>query len=249
MMIRHRISYWSCSRFADWVRGEKKPPALGFDEWDEWRNEVKARRPVRYFIAEEVLDFLQDAVYFPADVYGSVRAYMDNRFVHKTHFLKTGLKPGRFHELHERFLHGLFNELKEFVELDLGMMHASWHKGDFKPRSGRCPEAGVAHLEWAMALRLDEDHGVGKKHKDYGKPTRQAKSAAEILELYRWWESRPSRPDPAEVSGWRELVGEKISTKKSVAAYKRMEAIENKYKREDDKMIVRLVRIRDDLWT
>lgn len=248
-MIKHRVSYWSCSGLADWVRGEKKPAALGFDEWDGWRDEVKSNRPIRYFIAEEVLDFLQDVVYFPMDAYRSVRAYLDNRFVHKTHCLKTDLEPGRFHELGDRFLHGLFNELKEFVEVDLGMMHSAWRKGEFKPRRGRCPEAGVAHLEWAMALKLDEGHGVRKKDKNYKKPTRQAVAAAEMMELYRWWESRPSRPDPAEVSGFRDLVDEKVGSKKSRAAYRRMEAIENKYRKEDDRMIVRLVRIRDDLWT
>lgn len=248
-MIKSRINYWSCSKFADWVRGEKKPGALGFDEWDEWRDDSKSKRPFRHFLAEEVLDRLQDVLYFPIDAYRTVRAYFDNRFVYKTHHLKTGLKPGDFHELGDRFLHGLFNELKEFVEVDLGMMHLAWNAGDFRPKRGRCPEAGVAHLDWAKGLKMDESHGVKKKDKNYGKPTRQAEVAGEIMELYRWWESRPDRPDPGEVSGWRALVDEKISSKESTAAYRRMEAIEKKYEKEDDRMILRLVRIRHDLWT
>lgn len=247
-MIRNRINYWSCSRFADWVRGEKKPLALGFDEWDEWHDEVGKKKPFRHFLAEEVLDSLQNVLYFPLDIYRSVRAYLDNRFVHKTHCLKTGLKPGRFYELDYRILHGLFNELKEFVEVDLGTMYASWGEGDFKFRKGRCPEAGLAHLEWAMSLKFNESHGVSKKSKRYGKPTQQALASKEIMDLYAWWNARDSRPDPAEVSGWRDLVDRKVSDKESMKAFKKMEAMEKKYDAEDEEMLVRLVKVRRNLW-
>ena len=253
-MIRSRINYWSCSRFADWVRGEKKPLALGLDEWGEWHEDVRVKKPFRHYLAEEVLDGFQNFFYFPLDVYRTVRAYLDNRFVHKTHCLKTGLEPGKFHELGDRFLYGLFNELKEFVEVDLGMTYAVWDKDKgFRPKGGRCPEAGVAHLEWAKELRLDESHGMKRRDKGYGKPTRQALVAVEILELYKWWEERGLRPDPGEVSGWRELaVGENkenSNDRKRMAAYRKMESIEKKYRKEDERMMVRLVRIRDDLWT
>jgi hypothetical protein len=40
---RSRIHYWSCSKFADFVRGEKKPFALEWGKWDEWKN----KRPNR----------------------------------------------------------------------------------------------------------------------------------------------------------------------------------------------------------
>lgn len=250
-MIRSRINYWSCSRFANWIRGEKKPLVLGFDEWDEWHDGMRAKRPFRYFLAEEVLDSIQNLFYFPLDLYRTVRAYVDNRFVHKTHFLKTGLKPGHFHELRDRFLHGLFNELKEFVEVDLGMTYAAWNDDEgFRPRHGRCPEAGIAHLEWAKSLKFDESHGVGKEDEKYGKPTPQAISAVEILELYEWWSNRDSRPDPGEVSGWREMAMDpEADERKRRSLFEKMDSIENKYKKEDEKMMVRLVRISDDLWT
>ena len=248
-MIRSRINYWSCSNFADLVRGEPKPIALQFDEWDVWRDETKKKHPVRYFLAEN-LDRIQDFVSFPKDLYRTIRAYVDNRFVHKTHCLKTGLRPGQFYELDHRILYGLFNELKEFVEVDLGLMYSSWHEGEFKIVHGRCPEAGIHHLKWAMDLKLDEDHGVSKKSKKYGKPTRQAEAAKEIMELYEWWEGRDSRPDPAEISGWRDVCKKNlpVSDKKSLSVFKKMEAIENKYEKEDEDMLIRLVKIRRELW-
>lgn len=247
-MIRNRMNYWSCSKFADWLRGDEKPLALGFDEWDDWHREVGKRRPFRHFLAEEVLDSLQNILYFPLDLYRSVRAYLDNRFVHKTHCLKTGLKPGRFYELDHRILHGLFNELKEFVEVDLGHYYAAWGEGDFKIRGGRCPEAGLAHLNWAMSLKLDESHGVSKKSRRYGKPTPQALAAQEIMELYAWWNSRDSRPDPSEVSGWSDACEKKVSDKESLKVFKKMQALEKKHDDEDEEMLVRLIKVRRNLW-
>lgn len=253
-MIKSRINYWSCSKFADWVRGEKKPLALEWGKWDDWHEDLDKRRPIRHFIAEEVLDRIQDFFYFPLDLWRTVDAYWHNRFVSKTHCLKTDLKPGRFYDLDTRILHGLFNELKEFVEVDLGGYYAILGEGDFKTRNGRCPEAGIAHLEWAMSLKMDEAHGVSKKSKKYGKPTRQAEVAKETIELYRWWESRESRPDPKEVSGWTkscEASGYKMlddSDKEGIKAFKKMEAIERKYDQEDDEMLHRLIEVRRGLW-
>jgi hypothetical protein len=247
-MIRSRINHWSCSKFADWIRGETKPFAMGFDEWEEWHDQVGKKKPFRHFVAEEVLNRIQDFFYFPLDLWREARAYWDNRFVHKTHCLKTGLRPGRFHELDTRILYGLFNELKEFVEVDLGLYYAAWGEGEFKTRRGRCPEAGLAHLNWAMALKMDESHGVSKKSKKYGRPTRQAEVAKEILELYDWWEGRDSRPDPSDLSGWNESCEKKISEEETLKSFRKMEALEKKYDKEDDDMLARLLSIRRDLW-
>lgn len=253
-MIKSRINYWSCSKFADWIRGEDKPLALEWGKWDEWHGEVGKKKPIRHFIAEEVLDRIQDLFYFPIDLWRTVDAYWHNRFVSKTHCLKTGLKPGGFYELDTRILYGLFNELKEFVEVDLGCYYAALDDGNFRPRKGRCPEAGIAHLEWAMSLKMDEAYGVSKKSKKYGKPTPQAEVAKETMELYRWWEARSSRPDPSEVSGWAKVCeenpGPSISEedKETLKAFKKMEALEKKYEKEDDEMLHRLIEVRRGLW-
>lgn len=249
-MRRSRISYWSCSRFADWVRGEKKPQALEWDAWEVWRKEASSKRPVRYFIAETVLDRLQDFVNLPWDLAHSLSAWWHNRFVAKTHYLKTGLAPGSYHELDERMMHGLFNELREFVESELAHMQ-SWGENEKKYvfKKGRCPEAGVDHLVWASGLKHDEPF-VGKKDPLRGKPTPQAKAAAKMLELYRWWtEVRPNRPDPHDASGWSEHWEKKGNDKAKNAAAKRLQEIEDEYDAEDERMLVRLIKIRKSLWT
>jgi len=247
-MMRSRMNHWSCSVFADWVRGEKKPMALEFGEWEKWHEEASSRRPVRHFIAEEVLDRIQDFILLPWDMSDSFRSWWHNRFVSKSHFIKTGLQPGRFHELDERILHGLFNELVEFVEVDLAMQQAFGDKS-YEFKRGRCREAGLDHLRWSSDLRFGPDEFVSEKDRMYGKPTPQAKSSMVIAELYNWWtETRPNRPDPSEASGWSALF-EAEDSKEKRAALKKLWKMEQDYDREDEKMLIRLVKIRKHLWT
>ena len=113
---RSRINYWSCSNFANFIRGEEKPCALPWDEWETWRQESAKKHPFRYWVAEEVLDFLQNIVNFPMDIYHTIEVYVRNRYIDKLHYLHTGLKPGEYYDLDHRILHGLFNELVLFVE-------------------------------------------------------------------------------------------------------------------------------------
>jgi hypothetical protein len=253
-MIKSRINHWSCSKFADWVRGEEKPLAMEWDKWEDWHKDVALKRPLRHFIAEEVLDRIQDVICFPRDLWRTASAYWHNRFVSKMHCLKTDLPPGRFYDLDTRILHGLFNELKEFVEVDLGTYYAAMSEEKFKIHRGRCPEAGLAHLEWAMSLKMDEDYGISKKSKKYGKPTPQAEAAEEIMELYLWWLARDDRLSPAEASGWYkagQVLDGKVpddSDKEKLKVLKKMRALEKKYEDEDEEMLHRLISVRSHLW-
>lgn len=225
-----RIHYWNCSKFADKIRGTKKPFVLGWDEWEAWHDEARAAHPFRYFLAEKVLNKIQAFLYFPFDLWRKLNHRWSNRFFAKTHYLKTGLKPWVYHELDDRILHGLFNELKYFVEVELATLHAYGDK-KYKFCKGRCPEAGIDNLKWASSLKYDKEMGVPRKDPLYGTPTPQAKSSKEILDLYEWWENRPNRPDPLDLEGEKSF------------------RLEEKYDKEDDKMVARLIKIRRSLWT
>ena len=246
-MRRFRWNYWSCSRFADWVRGEKKPLALGLNEWGDWRRHNAAKKPIRFFLAETALDRIQDLWMLPCDIASSVRAWWHNRFVSKTHYLKTGLEPGKFHELDERIMHGLFNELVEFVEVDLAHMGSHGQGKKYKFTFGRCPEAGIDHLLWAKSLTFGGDGFAQEGDPDYNNPTPQAESSAEILNLYTWWKRvRPFRPDPHEESRWSEFYDQEESEDRH-AAFNRLEEIEAEYEREDEAMLHALIKIRKQL--
>ncbi len=54
--MKQRIRYWSCSGFADWLRGSAKPRSETAGGWRDWETGAKARNPLRFWLAEEFLD-------------------------------------------------------------------------------------------------------------------------------------------------------------------------------------------------
>lgn len=240
---RSRMDYWSCSKFADWIRGTPKPFALEWDAWDAWRDNAKKKNPLRYWAAEELLGYLQDFVNLPMDIYYTIEVYIHNRFIDKTHCLKTGLKAGEYYDLDYRILHGLFNELVELVELDFAN-RAIWDdekKKKYKFVKGRCVEAGIDYLNWASSLRYNKDYGLTEGDKGYNELTPQAIAAQKTFELYRWWKNiRPNRINP------HDLFSEEKDGK---YYFRKIGKLEDSYDKEDTKMLIKLIKIRGSLWT
>lgn len=256
-MIRSRINHWSCSKFANWVRGVDKPFALEWGKWDEWKKEQQKKRPIRFWIAEKGLSKLQNFLMFPFDVYHTIKCYVDNRWITKTHYMKTGLKAGRYYELDHRILHSLFNELVDFIEIEYAHL-AKWTDKDkkYKFKNGRSEEAGTDYLNWVCDLKYDSDYGINKKDPKYKKPTEQAIAAQKTRDLYLWWkEVRPNRPDPMVASGldWSDKKEDTLlsgkTTKKELSDFKKLEKIEAIYDKEDTKMLIELIKIRHNLWS
>jgi hypothetical protein len=215
-MAQH-THYWSCSPFADWLRGTAKLSAGTAEEWDEWTTQAQMKHNFRYWLAEEGLSNLQDFVTWPIRKIYDVKYYINNRFVTRTHSLTAhpkDIKPGQWCDVGNRFLPCLFNELVDFVEIETAWSHIAWDKeargkydapfwaaGWFRWRTWRSPQAGLDHLDWAMTLTNKD--WCDPESKEYGQPTQQAVNAREIKDLYLWWTTvRPNRPDPYEASGW-----------------------------------------------
>lgn len=187
------------------------------------------------------------------------------------------IKPGQWRDVGNRFLPCMFNELVDFVEIETAWSHIAWNeearekykppfwaKGWFRWRIWRSAEAGVEHLEWAAALVCDTTW-LPAGHKNIGKPTPQAVAAQEILDLYHWWtQDYPNRADPYDLSGWSELCEKRRNgdndlifgedkTPKERAETKRVLNLSNKIEaqqtKEDEDMMIRLIRIRNSLWT
>ena len=275
-----RNHYWTCSKFADWLRGTASPGALTSRGWREWREMAQKKHPVRYWLADEGLDYLQTVVFYIPDKLYDLKYYINNRFVTRTHSLTAhphDIAPGTWCDVGNRFLPCLFNELRDFVEVELAWWHIAWADQDTKAkyrapfwatgwwrwRTWRCPQAGLDCLAWQMELTnaefLDED----QKH--LAEPTYQAKAAQEILELYKWWtEVYPNRPDPHDAGGWSAYCEQRRASgagffdfedrteaelEASSRALDATQAIEDKYKKEDEEMLIRLIRVRESLWT
>lgn len=192
-----RSNYWSCSKFADWLRGTEKPVFETGPGWNQWRNTAKARHQVRYWIAEEGLDKLQNFIYWPVDRMYSVKYYVVNRWIDQCHALVAHpkhVKPGQYRDLDFRILHCLFDELVDFVEIEKAYSNYRWDAekqegmkwwqvGRWRTRTWRSAEAGLQHLEWETTLTDEE----WLEDKTQAKPTRQAETAKEIIALYKWW--------------------------------------------------------------
>lgn len=240
-MIRHRFSYWSSSKFSDWIRGEKKPYALEWEQWDRYYDDLKKRKPWRYWITEHLLKSLQNIVYYPYDIYNEIRHYIRNRWIDKTHYLKTGLKPGRYHELYSRILHGLFNELVDFVEIELAHLSLYDCNKKYRFKNGRSVEAAYAYFEWASNLKYGEDCCYSPDDPDYGKLTPQAEDAIKIKTLYEWWkDERPHRVNPFDIFT-KETHGDKY--------FKLIDQKEKLYEQEDTNKLIELIKVRESLWT
>ena len=277
-MAQHS-NYWSCTPFADWVRGTRKLDAGTSEEWDDWQAKAKGYNPVRYWLAEEGLDKLQDFVTYPIRKLYDVSYYINNRFVSRTHALTAhhrDIKPGSWTDVGNRFLPCLFNELVNFVEVEQAWHYVMWNdeervkynvpwyrSGWLRWRTWRCREAGLAYLDWASKLTNKEFIEEGEQEE----LTQQAIVSKEIIALYYWWtETYRNRPDPYDASGWtaycetsRAANGGKLGWDNakeneelramSDAAHKKLREMEEAYEAEEEAMMIRLIKIRQSLWT
>jgi hypothetical protein len=250
-MLKTRFNYWNCSKFADFIRGEKKPKYLEWGEWDNWRDKMKKERPFRYYLSDTLLNKLQDFVCFPSDVYDSIKTYCRNRFITQTHVLKTGLKKGQWYDLDYRILHALFNELVDFVEIELAHLSRWDEYKQYKFKNNRCVEAAYDYFK-----NVEQEHNEAKKLFSKEPKTSAFYASAEdryeitkqdlyrsnkIKELYEWWTKiRPNRDNPIDT------ITEQTHGKHY---FRLINEIERGYDLEDTDKLVELVRLRSHLWT
>jgi hypothetical protein len=274
-----RNHYWTIGPFADWLRGTQSPEAETFEGWAKWTKLAKTAHPVRYWLADEGLRYLQDFFYYIPDKLYDIKYYINNRWVTHTHALRAhprDILPGSWMDVGNRFLPCLFNELVDYVEVELAWWHIAcdkeakarykspWYStGWWRWRTWRSKEAGLDNLAWQMTC--DNRDYTPEDDPRYGELTHQAHAAAEILALYTWWtEERPKRVDPMEASGWSDYCeqrrekggslfadlesesGEKIDTG---PMHDMINELEAKYEQEDTDMMIRLIKVRHSLWT
>jgi hypothetical protein len=235
---------------------------------------------VRYWLADTALDYLQTVVFYIPDRLYDLKYYINNRWVTRTHALTASasdIPRGEWRDVGSRFLPCLFNELRDFVEVELAWWHIAWGNreerakynvpwwatGWWRWRTWRCPEAGLDSLAWQKTC-TNKDY-TPEDHPDYGNLTHQAYAAMEIEALYKWWtEVYPNRLDPHDAGGWsayceqRRASGadlldfEDRSEEELEASSRALDAtqeIEDKYTKEDEEMMIRLIKIRQALWT
>lgn len=246
----------------DWVRGTPCLKSATLKEWREWGRLSQQKHPVRYWLVEEAFYELENLLLWPFKSIRSVKNHFSNRFLSRTHALTShpkDIKRGQWCEMGDRILPCLFNELSNFVEVDLAHIN-SLSTGAKRPWfKKRDPKAGLEYLRWAMALTDEEYLEEGQKH--LSQPTAQALAAREIISLYHWWKHvYPRRSDPNDIyDSWREkslAKKEDIFSETTPEEMKEVRAllektveIENSYEKENEEMLIRLIKIRQHLWT
>ena len=262
-MIQHRLgiyktrfNYWSCTNFADWIRGKNKLNSGTMEEWDLWKKTAKKEHPFRYWVAEEFLDNIQDTLLLPADIFREISRRFKNRFYYREFQLTSNLPRWEYYDLDTRILNCLFDELVRFVEGEKAHMQLisgdiGYKRVTLRPwKKKATPEMGTDYLRWEIGLRDGE-----------GNMTEQAKVAQEILKLYLWWKfERPERPDPWDISGLTEYYDNKrndgddkcFSASKDpewIKMHEYCNEIEAQYDNEDEEKMIELIKIRKGLWT
>lgn len=251
MLHRSRFRYWSHS----WVSvligkllGAPPRPKWGtMEEWAAYNKNRRKNFPLLE-ITENILHKLQNIYMFPSDVYHSIRIYIRNRFIDKLHVLDTGLKKGAYASYDYRLLHGIFNSFVQFIENEQTLKNLKWEI------------TLVNEFEW-----LPREEAL--IHPDYGKPCPQAIAGQEKLALYTWWkEIRPARVDGYELSGFAKWSkenkdedddifslccddGNETKTEARKALSARWREIDEAYDKEDEEMMIRLIKLRHSLWT
>ena len=245
--------------------GIEEPYATTFRGWDEFHAKVKQEHPIAWFCIDTFptkLTFYWRRITRPfTGLYDNIKYRTRNRY----HIIHTGLKPG-YADYDTRMIHGMFNMLVEFVEIDKAMMQELWNDSEtrknetviqrlsrrFKRKRYRPnPQFGLKYLKWEMSLDGSSPH--------------QAEAAREIWQLYHWWKHvKPTRPDPMDASGWSEycqsleeknksILDTEDMTREEVAHSRecldRLHEIEANYDAEDEDYLIRLIKIRKSLWT
>lgn len=252
----------------------QKPYAATAKEWREWEKTARDSQPIAYWLNEVALDGLNRMVSKAVYPFDALRTFVRYRIFDRYHVINTGLEPG-YQDADTRILHGMFNLLVDFVEVEKAWMHVVfdgdersrrrypwWSIGWLRFKSHRDPAAGIDHLRWETTLDSPDRH-------ESDRSVTQAETARELLVLYYWWKNiRPNRVDPMVASGWSaycderrsntdgsawelldfedETAAEKARTQILLDENRRIEA---EYDREDDEMLMRLIKIRKAMWT
>jgi hypothetical protein len=266
-----RAHYWSCGKFAQFIRrntGQTMHPiAASFEEWHQIREYNKKAAPFFFWFTEEFLNNVQNILHGPMDLIDSIRSYVLNRYVDKIHYLPTRLEPGKYFDVDTRLLNGMFETLVDFVETEKAWMDIVFDPDVKKPHRifrwtrFRSAQHGLNHLNWEISLAEPQ---LDKWGNDTSSPL-QAAAAQEILDLYVWWTiKRPLRQDPYDESGstaeheklakthgsnWIGLSRKDRDMTGYDSSLEKLRVIEKRNEDEDEEMMIRLIKVRQSLWT
>lgn len=219
-------------------------------------------------IKEKLLQLWDDHVWYTWEYrikryFRDIERWIAFRTYDKYNVVKTDLEPN-YYDKDALILHVNFSLLTDFVEIEkASMQHYLSQRGEKsrifsrRMRFSSVPQEekrklGLEYLDWE--INNDDEYF----------PENQRKTAKEVKELYLWWKDiYPNRPDPwdvfeKELGVFPEITFKegKISDnltpkekKNKISVYKKISKLEEKYHKEEEDMLIRLMKIRLSLWT
>ncbi len=230
-----------------------KPTAATGEVWERWRRHVKARYPILYFLRERLPTFFRvKKLQFSDFIW-----WFKYRTTDRNHILKIrNLKPG-YYEPDTKMLYAAFSLLIDHVEIGLACRNFGWYEKKYPKwlptifrrfwKQKINPQAGIDHLIWEMT---DEDVVTNSPE--------QSRVAGIIMRLYVWWtQERQERIDAhSDFRIWEGVEREHCDlffgsgrNPKYKAALDSMSKLNDFYDAQDQAMLIKLVEIRNHLWS
>jgi hypothetical protein len=242
------------------------PEAASMEDWDEWNNNAMKSK-FKWFIADIVPTWF--AVTFQYR-YENFISKLKSKYIRKHNLIKiNSLKDDEWYDTDTRLMHGMFQLIVDFVELEKSHMQIVLSEENTTRRmrkvNYRSAEMGIKYLDWEISLKKEES-GLN-----------QAKNAKTIKELFVWWKyDRPMRVEPMDVKGsmgmstntfYDAMEDDKNDSDRVSSMFARIDRkkdkepelyksvnkacddAEKKYDKEDEQMLIKLVKIRKSLWT
>lgn len=269
MDIFSKYYHWTLSPLAKWIwKAAGAPPIPPWATAKEGREDDRMRKanyPIANWLVNTAIDKVERWVKSVPAKWEDIHAYIQNRYVSKVHLIDTGLKPGDWYEPNNRLLHGAFAVLVDYVEVALAIEKNVWSDNPTPYRflkEYRNAEQGIAKLEEQRGYTHDAYEGGPTGL------TPSAVDAEEIRTLYAWWTvTRPNRRDPySKIDPWNgkfsmfdadhseeehEAKTRRRKAWKASVATKLEQAhkLEQIYEKEDQDMLIRLIKVRGTMWT
>lgn len=244
-------------KFDHWMNYQP-PGSMTSHGWKLFDEEFERKAPIRFWIRKKLVRGLGWGI---KRKFRRVVEYFRDRVIFKYHYIPTGHPPG-FMSDGDRMINANFKLLVDYVEKTLARIsYFSKNDKNFKQRFipfylDLFPivnkDLGMQHLEWETTL---DDPSLPPHERS----ERQARTAREIIELYNWWSLvRPAR-SMSELPGYSDqglgfMAVTNVSFNHNAPDYvehtrlrKINEKLTEDWKNEDTEMLIRLVKIRDEL--
>jgi len=236
------------------------PDAATPQEWHQWNSDAKKQK-LKWFFAETLPDWLAFNFVYP---YERFTIKLKNKYIRKHNQINVStLKDDEWYDTDTRMMHSMFQLLVDFVELEKAHMQVVFGEDDapkyMRKANYRNGSLGLKYLDWEITL--GKEGGAN-----------QSKHAKVVKELYTWWAGvRPYRTDLMDVKGSMGVSTNEFydsdTSKDSMGVFadfgrkkdnepdlykdvnKAYEDAEKKYNKEDEQMLIKLVKIRKSLWT